>query len=284
MSLLKGTILTLLVLFGLIFYDAAQQKFYLDMFELAPKSDYSLGSLFIQHLIRWGIWLLISAPFGIMAWRAIKSNPRQFDTAVALRLAMLILTSILISLVVISLATIGVQSLSLDAFGELFTFFFFQKSLLFFMADCTILILFYSYSRELVIQSQYVAIENYKQQNQDESAKAIPDIPQMLIRTGNRITPVLLEEIVWIQSDDYCSKIHTSDDKSFSLRKSLKSLEAELRPYGFVRIHRSALLNLKSVEQLSLDRSVVRLQNHVELPVSKSRVKSLKESLSEQSL
>ena len=150
------------------------------------------------------------------------------------------------------------------------------------MADCAVIILLYNKAKEQIIQSQYIEIKHLEESSLRQiSTTTAATVPQMLIKTGNRVHRVSLKDIIWIQSDDYCSKIHTRDDQSFSLRKSLKSLEEELQPYGFIRIHRSALLNVKSINQLNLDKAVVRLENDLELPVSKSRVKSLRQSLAQ---
>ncbi|MEE8586045.1 MAG: LytTR family DNA-binding domain-containing protein [Acidobacteriota bacterium] len=60
---------------------------------------------------------------------------------------------------------------------------------------------------------------------------------------------VELGEIAWIEAADYYACLHT-DAGALMMRESLKSLEERLDGRRFVRIHRSAIVNLDRVREL----------------------------------
>src|SRR5690606_18710547 len=62
--------------------------------------------------------------------------------------------------------------------------------------------------------------------------------------SGEAIVPV--GEIAWIEAQDYYAAIHAGAGQHL-LRESLDSLESRLDPRVFVRVHRSAIVNLACV-------------------------------------
>jgi len=62
-------------------------------------------------------------------------------------------------------------------------------------------------------------------------------------------TKLAVSEIIWVQADNNCIQVHTQSRK-FVVYRSLKSLEAELDPAQFVRIHRSKLVNRDYIAKL----------------------------------
>jgi two-component system LytT family response regulator len=64
---------------------------------------------------------------------------------------------------------------------------------------------------------------------------------------GTMIIP--LHEIDWIEAADYYSRIWVGD-RSYLLRTSLVQLEQRVRPHGFVRAHRQALVRTSGVRAL----------------------------------
>jgi len=70
---------------------------------------------------------------------------------------------------------------------------------------------------------------------------AIPD------REGVRIVPI--EEIDWIEAQDYYVEVHTAG-RGYLLRRSLKQLEERLDPRRFARVHRSAIVNVARIQSL----------------------------------
>jgi two-component system LytT family response regulator len=79
-------------------------------------------------------------------------------------------------------------------------------------------------------------------------------------------------EVRWIEASGPYVVIHT--DREHLVRRSLTSLEDELAARGFVRVHRSALLNLeavRAVRPLSHGDAVAVLDDGTQVRVSRSR-------------
>ncbi|WP_420318255.1 LytR/AlgR family response regulator transcription factor [Ekhidna sp.] len=263
---------------GLIFFDAAQQKYYLDTFGLSPNGPVAFGELLSNHLIRWLCWLIINIPLTIIIWKQILKNGEVSNKS-WLVIGALIALSSLGSLLLITIESIISQGESLSSFVEFFQFFIFQKGLTFFLASVLFIGLLYNYSKVKTIDQQTVEIKSLKKvTNELQEVISSEEKPHLSIKTGYKLKSVALEDIVWIQSDDYCVKVHT-EDRTFTLRQSLKDLENKLAPFRFIRIHRTALLNLNYLDQINLETSRVLLTNNDEIPYSKSGIKSLKEQI-----
>ncbi len=95
---------------------------------------------------------------------------------------------------------------------------------------------------------------------------------------GELVIPVA--EIDWISADDYYSCLHLNA-KDHLLRESLSSLETRLDPSSFVRIHRSAIVQLDRGRQLrtTLRGEEVVLRNGSRVPVSRRKRAALKDFL-----
>lgn len=81
-----------------------------------------------------------------------------------------------------------------------------------------------------------------------------------------------LQEIDWIEADDYYSAIHVGS-KRHLIRESLSSLDERLDSDRFLRVHRSAIVNLERIRELRNDggESILILRNGLRVPVSRRR-------------
>jgi two-component system, LytTR family, response regulator len=96
---------------------------------------------------------------------------------------------------------------------------------------------------------------------------------RLLVKVGTRSVLVPVAEIEWIEADDYCVTLHVGAT-AHVLRESLSALEAQLDPERFVRIHRSAIVNvgfIREVHRPTSAESVVVLGSGARLRVSRSR-------------
>ena len=94
----------------------------------------------------------------------------------------------------------------------------------------------------------------------------------LLVRDGTRTINVPHDDIVWIEAEDYCARIHLGD-RTVLVRESLRSLVDELSDAGFVRVHRSAIVRLSAIramEPLSSGDQRLTLTNGTELRVSRT--------------
>ena len=74
-------------------------------------------------------------------------------------------------------------------------------------------------------------------------------IERLQVPVGDRIRLVRVEEIDWIEGAGNYVRIHSGREKHL-VRTTLAALERELNPRRFVRIHRSAIVNVDRVREL----------------------------------
>lgn len=78
---------------------------------------------------------------------------------------------------------------------------------------------------------------------------AIRQAPRVAFKAEGRILFLDLAEIVAVQAEgNYVSLQHRP--QSHLLRESLSSMAEKLKPYGFIRIHRSVVVNISAVEEI----------------------------------
>jgi len=72
---------------------------------------------------------------------------------------------------------------------------------------------------------------------------------RIAFKTNGRILFLDLAEIVAVQAEgNYVSLRHRPTP--YLLRESLSSMAEKLKPYGFIRIHRSVVVNISAVEEI----------------------------------
>ena len=73
--------------------------------------------------------------------------------------------------------------------------------------------------------------------------------PRIAFKTKGRILFLDLAEIVAVQAEgNYVSLRHRPNP--YLLRESISSMAEKLKPYGFIRIHRSVVVNISAVEEI----------------------------------
>lgn len=108
-----------------------------------------------------------------------------------------------------------------------------------------------------------------------------PRAPQRIAsRLGDRVTLLDLDEVSHFHASDRLTYA-ASGGKDHVVDETLAALERRLDPALFIRIHRSALVNLRFVTELRGDGAglVVVLKGDTQLPVARDRVRPLKERL-----
>ena len=270
----KITYLLVLSIFLIILFDALQQKFYLDTFDLDPNETITFFDIMKNHLSRWFIWSLVSVFYTVYVWKKFTTNDNSLTPHDWVITSLLVVLCNIISILLISLTGFS-STWDFSAFKELFIFLFYQKGLSFTFASSLLVLLIYNRSNSLIIDAQWVEIKHLKDQTNSSS-----DIvnTSLTIKIGNKIKVIPISEVRWFEADDYCVKVHTSE-KSYTMRKSLKSLQKELAPLNFVRIHRRALLNLEYMDHVDFQASTVKLKDTSEISISKSGATVLKKVL-----
>ena len=78
-----------------------------------------------------------------------------------------------------------------------------------------------------------------------------PGVERLVVSTPGSELVIPVGDIDWISADDYYACIHIGS-KSHLLRESLRSLEARLDPRRFVRVHRSAIVQIDRVREVKV--------------------------------
>lgn len=100
-------------------------------------------------------------------------------------------------------------------------------------------------------------------------ASAIPP-RRLVVPTSNGKLVVNLRDVAWIEADDYYAAVH-SGGKRHLVRESLTSLESRLSALEFVRVHRTAIVNLAHVREIKAAESALILVDGTRLPLSRRR-------------
>jgi two-component system LytT family response regulator len=106
-------------------------------------------------------------------------------------------------------------------------------------------------------------------------------VPRFLIRSGRSTYSVEASAIDWIESADNYSRLWTAD-KSHLVRESMQTIEQQLAPHGFVRAHRTAIVNLRRVKEVRATRAggyFAVLESGVRVPVSRDRRAALLDAM-----
>lgn len=99
-----------------------------------------------------------------------------------------------------------------------------------------------------------------------------PTLDRILVKGPHRVRLLPVEQISWIEADGMYVKLHTRDGGVHLHRGLLGSLDASLDEHRFVRIHRSAIVNIDVVDELRQDAHgdfIVLLRDRTEVRVGR---------------
>jgi two-component system LytT family response regulator len=74
-------------------------------------------------------------------------------------------------------------------------------------------------------------------------------IDRLVIRTRSKVSFLKPSEIDWIEADGKHALLHAGRE-THVVRHTLTKLEQRLAPHGFVRVHRSAIVNVDRIKEL----------------------------------
>ncbi|BCS33460.1 DNA-binding response regulator [Luteitalea sp. TBR-22] len=106
-------------------------------------------------------------------------------------------------------------------------------------------------------------------------------ITRVLVRDGAKVFVVPVDAVEHVQAQDDYVLIH-AQGRNLLKEQPISSLEAQLDPDRFVRIHRSWLINLAHLDRVELeakDRRVAILRDGTRLPVSRTGHQRLQAAL-----
>lgn len=231
------------------------------------------------HSLRWLIWALLAAPLGIYVYQ----NPtRHLHTKILIGYGIGVFSTLAVTIMTVSLVDLWRSQQEMTFFLEFALFFAYQKSALFLNAYLGLIIIINLFKSVELLDAKLVELSDLKIDYQSVADRLKGNIERdntslIQIKIGNKVKHIPLASIIWVQSDDYCVKLHTTE-RSYHLRKSMKLIEEQLEPKGFVRLHRNAIVNRQEVDTLvySPQPSVTLKNGHV-LPIATSRIARIKE-------
>ena len=94
----------------------------------------------------------------------------------------------------------------------------------------------------------------------------------MIFKSRGRILFLSVDDIRWIEAQENYVRICTGKD-SHLLRETIGSLETRLDPNSFLRVHRSAIVNLHHVKEVKNESdgdATVVLKSGEQVPMSRS--------------
>ncbi len=104
---------------------------------------------------------------------------------------------------------------------------------------------------------------------------------RLLVRNGERIIPIALNDIEWLEAADDYTLIHTGNTKLLSMY-GLGVIEKKLHPSRFQRVHRSAIINLSRLKHLEKDGEggmLATMMSGEKIKVSRSYAAALRENI-----
>lgn len=101
------------------------------------------------------------------------------------------------------------------------------------------------------------------------------------IKENGKIKQLFITDIAYIQCNSYLSTIHLIESsKKETYCKLLKELEGELNKYGFLKISRNILLNMKYLKEINTKNyQKIILKNGTELSFSSRKLNLIKQFL-----
>lgn len=106
-------------------------------------------------------------------------------------------------------------------------------------------------------------------------------LERLVIKAGGRIYFLDINEIDWIEAEGNYVSVHCAK-KAHLLRETISSLESQLDPKKFVRIHRSSIVRIASIRELQPwfhGEYRVNLENGTQLALSRNYRDKLQEAL-----
>jgi two-component system LytT family response regulator len=104
-------------------------------------------------------------------------------------------------------------------------------------------------------------------------------LERIIVKDGPKVSVVHLDRLDWVQAQDDYVLLRT-EGKNLMKQQTMASLEAQLDPARFIRIHRSYLLNLDRlvrIDQDSKEHREAMLRDGTRLPVSRAGYQRLRE-------
>lgn len=129
------------------------------------------------------------------------------------------------------------------------------------------------------------AIERVKKSDDNKSCRNVlaqneKNLTQLALRSAEKITIINLNDIVRCESSINYTQFIMSDGSKIMVTKTLKEYDELLAPHGFIRIHKSHLVNMNAiVRYIKGDGGWIELTDGVKIEVSRRKKDILLEAI-----
>ena len=115
-------------------------------------------------------------------------------------------------------------------------------------------------------------INENKIQSPEQDGEITFDAGFLKISTVDGLEMVSIQDIVFLKSINYYTKIVLINNKSYIITKTLKEHEKLLQNYSFFRIHHSFIININYLKSVEIkEKNIAIMQNGMEISVSRRR-------------
>ncbi len=101
---------------------------------------------------------------------------------------------------------------------------------------------------------------------------------KLTLTHGDRTHAIAPADIAWCQADDNYTALHLADDRRFVSARTLKDYDEMLSPFGFIRVHKNALVNRHYAQGVDGE-GHVRLHNGMRVGISRRRLEEVTREL-----
>lgn len=275
----KSVLIIVFIILIAITFETFQQLYYIKRFQIAE--GVTFFNILKTQAYRWLIWLLLSL---ILIWH-IKAQTKRIKTTLSIfKLIGIIFSLVFVNIIIIALSQLIISESTfslIDLFSEYIPFFTYQKAPIYTLGYMAISLILYLYFENEKLQIEVQKLSELKHTNSKLYEKLRTQVDEkstvLNIKIGNKRKIIPVDQISWIEADDYCVKVHTTTNKTYTMRSSLKALEEKLNT-NFLRVHRKAIVNMDLAKELHLANTPnLVLKNETEIPVSKSNLKTVKD-------
>lgn len=91
---------------------------------------------------------------------------------------------------------------------------------------------------------------------------------KIVLKTSDNIYVINVKNIIRCLSESNYTTLYINDKRKIVISKTLKEYENLLCEFGFIRIHRSHLININYIERYSKDNSILHMKDNSQIPVS----------------
>ncbi len=112
----------------------------------------------------------------------------------------------------------------------------------------------------------------------DNLKSSTKESPKIILSTAEKIHVIKIDDILRCESDNYYTNFLFTDGNKLLISKTLKENESLLKDHGFIRPHKSHLVNVKYIRgYMKHDGGYIVMSDESMIPVSRRKKESMME-------